>query len=580
MKYGILGCILFLILIGVASAISVDPAIVKQTIQAPAIASVPVLNIAAITFDSSVHGATVYLDGSLLGADEMHSKTPVTDNEVPAGDHTATFKLTGYKDSVSSFHVEAGKPLTIYAQLQQSPGVAARQSITTLSPQVSLHIQDITIRPITTTTTMTFTTTPPMMNCPAGYTCMSPDQALNSYGAGNYSQYSETLCAIGQTTSGRSVNEYCFAPTVKSVPRVSINSDLVRQVGGGQDSGKGDEGRTLPEGQLPLVVAAPPVQTNTGFLETIFGSIFGGLFGAAPKPPMGGNLTGPTIPPGTGFVLDAYWVAPVIDHGATIYIGEERLNVTHALNQAVGTNPAAAPSAGYDDAVPTLTRIGWYLPGSDPFTVPPTKTIDLGVGGRYRSMKVEPSDFVGYYGTWYLLDASGIKPYGSYPVFIVRDPVLHLNVNNAASGADIGGAQVTSGDRIRFSVNKSIGVTESTGNRRSPITNSPSDGFLDIVVTAPDGSTLTQLDTLSAGGSPGVADLKRLCWDDPAGSPCNPGYTWNTGAKYGNGTAKYPPGTYSVQVISKLNNMQSNYKNGGQLYVGKTVSEKITFTLV
>ena len=40
------------------------------------------------------------------------------------------------------------------------------------------------------------------------------------------------------------------------------------------------------------------------------------------------------------------------------------------------------------------------------------------------------------------------------------------------------------------------------------------------------------------------------------------------------------PGTYTIHVVSKLNNMHNNYKNGGQLYVGKTVSEKVTFTLV
>lgn len=518
MKYGILGCIICLLLIGTVSAITVNPAIGKQTIQAPAVASVPVLNTAAITFDSSVQGATVYLDGKLLGADGAHSKTPVTDNTVTAGDHSATFKLDGYQDSVMNFHVDAGKAQTMFARLQPLLSAGAVRQVQPGSTRVQVQITGI--QPVVITT----------------------------------------------------------PPEDKGVSRISPGITILQQVGT-QDSSGGNEERALPESQRLPVAAIQPAPASNGFFDSIFGSIFGGLFGAAPKPPMGGNLTGPTIPPGTSFVFDAYWIAPVIDHGATIYIGEERLNVTHALNQAVGTNPATEPPAGYDDGVPTMTRIGWFQPDADPYTVSPSKTIDLGVGGRYRSMEVEPSDFVGYYGNWYLLDTSGIKPYGSYPVFIVRDPVLHLNVDNAATGADVNGALVTSGDQIRFSINKSIGVTDSTGNRRSPITNSPSDGFLDIVVTAPGSSTLTQLETISTGGSPGVADLKRLCWDDPAGSPCNPGYTWNTGAKYGNGTAKYPPGTYTVQVISKLNNMHNNYKNGGQLYVGKTVSEKVTFTL-
>ena len=70
MKYGILGFIICLLLVGMVSAISVNPAIASKTIQPGSVVSVPVHNTAVITFDSSVHGATVYLDGNLLGADD------------------------------------------------------------------------------------------------------------------------------------------------------------------------------------------------------------------------------------------------------------------------------------------------------------------------------------------------------------------------------------------------------------------------------------------------------------------------------------------------------------------------------
>jgi hypothetical protein len=70
------------------------------------------------------------------------------------------------------------------------------------------------------------------------------------------------------------------------------------------------------------------------------------------------------------------------------------------------------------------------------------------------------------------------------------------------------------------------------------------------------------------------------CWDSDLMAPdCNPAYTWDTGATYSNGTVKYPSGTYTVMVISKLKNMHNNYKNAGQLYIGKTASNRVTFTL-
>ena len=42
----------------------------------------------------------------------------------------------------------------------------------------------------------------------------------------------------------------------------------------------------------------------------------------------------------------------------------------------------------------------------------------------------------------------------------------------------------------------------------------------------------------------------------------------------------YPAGTYTVSVVSKLNNMNSNYLSGAAAYTGRTVSETKTTTLV
>jgi len=45
-------------------------------------------------------------------------------------------------------------------------------------------------------------------------------------------------------------------------------------------------------------------------------------------------------------------------------------------------------------------------------------------------------------------------------------------------------------------------------------------------------------------------------------------------------TSTYPPGTYTVSVESKLNNMQFNYLSGSSPYYGRTVSQPTTITLV
>ena len=87
----------------------------------------------------------------------------------------------------------------------------------------------------------------------------------------------------------------------------------------------------------------------------------------------------------------------VINQGATIFIGEQGLNVTHALNQA---NAVAAI-----DSVPTLTSIGWWASAAAITTTAPSQTVNL--AGQYSAFSVAQQNFVGYTGNWYLLTATG-----------------------------------------------------------------------------------------------------------------------------------------------------------------------------
>ncbi len=57
-------------------------------------------------------------------------------------------------------------------------------------------------------------------------------------------------------------------------------------------------------------------------------------------------------------------------------------------------------------------------------------------------------------------------------------------------------------------------------------------------------------------------------------------FVWDTDARTTTGERAYPAGTYTVSVVSKLNNMNTNYLSGSAAYTGRTVSETKTVTLV
>ena len=101
-----------------------------------------------------------------------------------------------------------------------------------------------------------------------------------------------------------------------------------------------------------------------------------------------------------------------IDAGATVFIGEQGLNLTHALNEVYNGVPGPQANGTYD-AAPVATKIGWWASAAAVGTTAPTKSIDIGpsVAGRYLNFQVAPADFVGYTGNWYLLQGDGMTPY-------------------------------------------------------------------------------------------------------------------------------------------------------------------------
>ena len=164
----------------------------------------------------------------------------------------------------------------------------------------------------------------------------------------------------------------------------------------------------------------------------------------------------------------------IINQGASIFIGEEGLNVTHALNAARLGAGCGAPVDCYEyNYVPELTQIGWWASAADIYNTAPSKTIDL--KNRYPSMTVAPSDFVGYTGNWYLLDNNG-KAYtlpeaitSAYPdcacdetgciaarVFTVVDPSLDLKIWDFNQNQDVTGKSVPQGEKLGFRIDTNM----------------------------------------------------------------------------------------------------------------------------
>ena len=100
----------------------------------------------------------------------------------------------------------------------------------------------------------------------------------------------------------------------------------------------------------------------------------------------------PVMPVSADSFNTYYKVAPNISQGATIFIGEEGLDITNAL--------AAANAAG----TPTnISAIGWWASPAYRHTERPD--ISYSVINRTTNFTVNQTEFDGYEGEWYLADA-------------------------------------------------------------------------------------------------------------------------------------------------------------------------------
>jgi trimeric autotransporter adhesin len=275
----------------------------------------------------------------------------------------------------------------------------------------------------------------------------------------------------------------------------------------------------------------------------------------------------PSVPAGY------YVVAKNIGAGATVFIGEQGLNVTTAVNTTGG-----------------VTAIGYWASAAPLTTSAASKTIPITANAD--SFTVTFGDFGGYTGDWYRIDPATQTTYNPAQLaFRVADPTLDVNIWDATISADVTSKSVPKGELLQFGIVTNMYAALSPANRGPVFNTSTGDGYLDLKVKTESGAVLTQLYTNTAGTTSarltsinvttqpytwGLAPLDAL----GTGQAGVPPFNWTTDAANG-GQPAYAPGTYTVWVESLLNNMKVKYTDAsGAAYTGKTVSPVRTITIV
>jgi len=286
--------------------------------------------------------------------------------------------------------------------------------------------------------------------------------------------------------------------------------------------------------------------------------------------------------------VSAYDVRTNITQGATIFIGEEGLNLS------------AVQGAAYS-GTPDTNTIGWWASAADLGTTSPTKSISL--VGRNNVFTVSPADFVGYTGNWYFVDT--VSNNATLPAaFTVADPTLDLKVWDFGLNKDVSGMSIPQGQVLGFRIDtnmyNALGAQRWSTNGTAITAvanyqfNNKTDGYIDIKVKDENGATLrsllnadaasgsyNSLEQLNVSTQPwtwGKAILEGYPNTATDGGQFE--YNWTTNALDIHGQYAYPVGTYTIYAESQLNNMKDNYKNAGADYTGKTVSQSVTLTLV
>ena len=138
------------------------------------------------------------------------------------------------------------------------------------------------------------------------------------------------------------------------------------------------------------------------------------------------------------FTLVPQVAGTVIEQNATLFIGEEGLNITHALDTA--NAQSGVPSS--------ITTIGWWPSAGDIHRAP---AVSADLAGREHLFEVNQSEFDGYEGEWYLVDENEYNhaKAGTDAVFKALAPKLDLQIHDSLA-SDVTGQSVERGSQTQF----------------------------------------------------------------------------------------------------------------------------------
>ena len=234
--------------------------------------------------------------------------------------------------------------------------------------------------------------------------------------------------------------------------------------------------------------------------------------------------------------------------GAPVFIGEQNVDISSCLN-------------GH-------SVIAWWPPGVDR-SGNPTKTITI--SGDPHSFFMDPALFTGYTGTWYTHDT---KP--DIPVFVVYQPQINLSVWDTDTNTDITGQSVPLSANITYRIDTNLYMALNYTYR--PYYN-PANGFFTVTLTSPTGGNIPSVFSGNVGdpatqiipfaSSPLITSSPYIWQNGPA---------WDHNAKSTDGSAVYPPGTYTFAVTANLNGMTGSYP--GATATGNVTSANKTVTFL
>ncbi|MGB2675365.1 MAG: MEMAR_RS02690 family S-layer glycoprotein [Methanoregula sp.] len=244
--------------------------------------------------------------------------------------------------------------------------------------------------------------------------------------------------------------------------------------------------------------------------------------------------------------------------GATIYIGEQQLNLSW---------------------VPVGTQVGWWASAAPINTTAPSQTLTI---TNNQSFYVSPT-LAAYAGNWYVL------PVGATPqlAFSVAAPSITVDVWDLSTGTTATGGSVIQGDYLAFRINSNLDQALNPAYREADQINTANTGNVDIKVKSASGNTYTAVfanttDLTTKSITQQNVNLPSWFWGTSDGNQpgaANYAPNWSTGAVDSTGQNAYPAGVYTVIAQSRLNGMYDNYLNGGATYTGATVSQPAMVTI-